>query len=241
MELTEDYILDGKIFLLQPREGYRVAVDPVIFSHFINIERGRRVLDVGCGAGAISLILKWQAPDSEVFAIDVDKNICEVCVENAQRNNLKINVINIGIERIQTHHELKDIEFDYVVTNPPFFDSKSSRVSSMKRIANFETVELKDWVSFCLKKVKNNGEFAIIHCASRIDDIFSAVRGKIGAVEIIPIFPKYGSDAKRVIIKGRKGSKSPAKITSGLILHNDDGEYSETTEKILRGFKKQQH
>jgi tRNA1(Val) A37 N6-methylase TrmN6 len=144
-------------------------------------------------------------------------------------------VANVGIEHIQSHLELRDIEFDHVVTNPPFFDSQSSRISSAKRFANFETLTLADWISLCLKKVKNNGEFSLIHCASRIHDILHAMHGKVGAIEIIPLFPKSGSDAKRVIVKGRKGNKSKAKITSGLILHKDNGKYSEIVEKILKG------
>ncbi len=235
LELTEDTILNGKISILQPKTGYRVAIDPIILANFIDIKPEESILDVGCGVGTISLILKKKNITSEINAIDVDSDICEICKQNSLKNNLNINVINSNIEDAHLQSPLKGKLFDHVVTNPPFFNPKSSRMGYNKRLANFETIELNDWISHCLKFLKNKGSFSIIHSGHRLEEVLYALKNKAAAIEIIPIFPKENSDAIRVILKCIKGSKKFTKISPPIILHESDGRYTKVAGKILNG------
>ncbi|MDR3186852.1 MAG: methyltransferase [Holosporaceae bacterium] len=232
LEITEDHILGGKIKLFQPKNGYRVAVDPVILASLVSLKPQHRVLDVGCGTGAISLILKLKEKTAEITAIDTDDEMCRICQRNAQANSLDLEVI--AAEVGSSHDPLENRFFDVVVTNPPFFAIQSSRPSGAGRFANFETVDLKRWISYCSKKLKSNGVFFIIHCATRTGDILEALNG-VGAVEILPLFPKEGKEAKRVVIKCQKNNKSGSKIFPGLFMHNADGSYSANLDNILKG------
>ena len=54
---TEDKLLDGRVTLLQPRKGYRVAIDPVLLAAAVPARLGDHVLDLGSGTGAASLCL----------------------------------------------------------------------------------------------------------------------------------------------------------------------------------------
>src|SRR4051794_40599235 len=49
---SEDRLLDGRIFLKQPRDGYRAAIDPVLLAAATPAAPGERILDVGAGVGA---------------------------------------------------------------------------------------------------------------------------------------------------------------------------------------------
>jgi tRNA1(Val) A37 N6-methylase TrmN6 len=232
LETTEDYILNGKIRLFQPKNGYRVAVDPVVLASFVALKPRCKVLDVGCGTGAISLILKLKERTAEITAIDMDDGTCQICRRNAQANslNLEILVARAG----GSYDPLENRFFDVVVTNPPFFSAESSRLSSAKKLTNFETLDLADWISYCLGKLKNNGAFFMIHCASRIGDILETLNG-VGSIEITPLFPKYGKEAKRVVIQCKKNHKSNARILPGLFMHDADGKYSADLDGILNG------
>ncbi len=225
---TDDSILNGKILLRQPKKGYRVAIDPIILASLIEPKDNQEILDVGCGVGAISLILKRKNRSAKITAIDIDENMCELCRYNSEKNSLELNVRNIGIESMP-----RENLYDIIVTNPPFFSKESSRVSATKELANFETMELSEWISLCLNLLKNKGHFSIIHDTSRIGDILAAIKGRAGAAEVIPIFSKENKEAIRVVVKCVKGSFSKTKIHRGIVMHSEDGKYSEVAKKIL--------
>jgi release factor glutamine methyltransferase len=73
-----------------------------------------RVLDLGCGTGAIALSIKSEQPRANVLASDINPEAVKLTLENATRLNLEIEVIEAslfdGIEG----------EFDLIVSNPPY-------------------------------------------------------------------------------------------------------------------------
>jgi tRNA1(Val) A37 N6-methylase TrmN6 len=231
-ELTEDSIFNGRIKLFQPKIGYRAALDPIILASFISPGPHQKILDVGCGVGTISLILKMRESTAEITALDMDKRMCQICEQNAAANGFSVEVLNV---RIEDRAILKERLFDHVVTNPPFFEEKSSKVSESKKFANFETISLVEWIALCINKLKNNGIFSIIHRASRLEEILSALKSRAGAVKIIPIFPKSDRNANRIVVQAKKSSKSETMILPGVIVHRDDGSYSDDLRRILSG------
>ena len=55
---TKDYLLDKKVTIFQPIDGYRASTDAVLLSAMIdNSVKNASILDVGSGTGAISLCL----------------------------------------------------------------------------------------------------------------------------------------------------------------------------------------
>ena len=54
-DLTRDAFLGGRLYLWQPRTGYRAGVDPVLLAASVPARRGESVLDLGCGVGTAAL------------------------------------------------------------------------------------------------------------------------------------------------------------------------------------------
>ena len=57
IEYTNDYLLDKKVKIFQPVNGYRASTDAVLLSSLVRIKNGDGILDVGSGTGAVSLCL----------------------------------------------------------------------------------------------------------------------------------------------------------------------------------------
>ena len=55
-----------------------------------------------------------------------------------------------------------------------------------------------------------------------------------GAMEMLPLWPRAGMAAKRVLLRARKGARGPARILPGLLLHEADGRFSKAADAILR-------
>lgn len=74
-----------------------------------------KILDLGCGSGAIGLTLKSILKDSEVTLVDISKEALEVAKLNA--NNLNLDVTFIESDWL-SNVELE--KYDIVVSNPPY-------------------------------------------------------------------------------------------------------------------------
>ncbi|PJE33810.1 methyltransferase, partial [Pseudooceanicola lipolyticus] len=47
-DLTRDSFIGGRVWLWQPRRGYRAGVDPVLLAAAVPARPGQRVLELGC-------------------------------------------------------------------------------------------------------------------------------------------------------------------------------------------------
>ena len=56
-----------------------------------------RVVDIGCGSGAIALALKFERPALEVWATDISPDAIELTLENAKRLNLSIHAVQTSL------------------------------------------------------------------------------------------------------------------------------------------------
>ena len=74
----------------------------------------------------------------------------------------------------------------------------------------------------------------MINRADRLAEILSLLYEKLGEIRVIPIWTKEGESAKRVIIIGRKGVRSPCVLTPGVVLMHADGKRTEEAEAIMR-------
>lgn len=231
MEITEDSILNGAIKLCQPKCGYRVAIDPIVLASVVEIKKNQTILDVGCGVGTISLILKYLNRSQMITSIDIDSVMTDLCKKNSEINDLSLNVINHKVDS----DLLRGENFDCIVTNPPFYDPDSFRISEKKLTANFETIDIKSWISFCMKRLKNRGNFYIIHIPEKLDAILASFKDMVGKIEIIPMYSHSNQSAKRIIIKCKKGSREPLKILPGIVSHQKNNEYTDLLRSILNG------
>ena len=73
-----------------------------------------RILDLGCGWGAIGTILGRRYPEAEVLLSDVNERALHLAIENLKLNGVKNAhaVLSDGFENIEG-------TFDFIITNPP--------------------------------------------------------------------------------------------------------------------------
>ena len=77
-----------------------------------------KVLDMGCGSGAIAVALAHSRPDAAVCALDVSAAALEVARRNADANGVRVDFI-----RSDWYAALQTECFDVIVSNPPYIAS----------------------------------------------------------------------------------------------------------------------
>lgn len=234
--ITEDRLLGGRVRLLQPAEGYRAAIDPVLLAAVVRAGEAEHVLDLGCGVGAAALCLRARLPAVRVSGLELQPDLAAVARANAALNGADFEVVEGSL---LMPPPLLLGPFDWVMTNPPYLEAGKASTPAMasKGIANVEgEASLADWVKAAVKLLKPKGRLAVIHRADRLADLLAALQGRgVGELRILPLWPKPGRPAGRVVVTARKGVRTPLELLPGLLLHREDGAYTDAAEAVLRG------
>jgi len=234
---TADSLLGGKIVFYQPAEGYRTAIDPVMLAAAVPARSGDRVLDLGAGAGAAALCLAKRVPDCKVTGLEIDPALVSLARTNAAENGFSERLAFVVGNVAAPPAELRRESFDAVMTNPPYRAEGSGTPSpdAGKQRANEEgEADLRLWLATALDLLKPKGTLVLVHRADRVDELLTLLSGKAGEIAILPLWPKAGKPAKRLVVRARKGIKSGTTMLPGLVLHEADGKYTRAAEAVLR-------
>jgi tRNA1(Val) A37 N6-methylase TrmN6 len=67
-----------------------------------------------------------------------------------------------------------------------------------------------------------------------LPELLPLLARRFGAITLLPLFPKDGEPAIRVILQAKKGSRAGLRLLCGLVLHETDGSYTAKAEAVLR-------
>ncbi len=233
----ETALLGGKLRLFQPRSGYRAAIDPILLAAAISPKPQDVLAEFGMGSGAVSFCLAARAPECRILGLELQPELAEAARQGVIANGFEPRIsIHLG-DVNSPPADFVPNSFDHVFFNPPYGQAESGTLppNPSKRIAHAEKADdLDDWIKAAHFFLKDKGRLALIHRADRLDDIMRGLQGRFGGVEIFPFWPKLGEAAKRVVVKARKGSRSPLILHAGLVLHGEDGKFTQEAEAVLR-------
>ena len=237
-KFTDDAFLGGRINLLQPQSGFRSGLDAVMLAAAVPAKPRQTICDLGAGVGAAGLCLATRIADLQVTAIEIEPQLVELSRENHSRNNIAGAFEAIQADILARPRSVPRQYFHHVLTNPPFYDSARGTVAPQQPKALAKAVNAEDlmtWLKFARSIVRPKGTVtAILPPAQMPLALSSMSRDGLGAI-IIPLWPKQGDAAKRVIIHVRTDSRAPLQLQGGIVLHEADGRPTLRAEEILRG------
>lgn len=237
-DIVENAILGGRLRLLQPARGYRAGMDAALLAAALPAGPEERVLEAGCGAGAVLMQLAARCPGTRLAGLERDVTAAGLARRNAELNSLDDRVEIITGDVAAQFETLERPQFDWAVSNPPFFDDETRlrAPAPAKRGAWIADDGLGVWIEFLTRAVKDGGGIVLIHRADRLADLLSLLGSRCGSFAIRPIQPFADQPAKRVLIRARKAGRAPLQLLPSLILHDRSGaKHAPEAEAILRG------
>jgi 16S rRNA (guanine1207-N2)-methyltransferase len=73
-----------------------------------------KILDLGCGYGAVGIAIKKSFPQTNVFMSDINERAVRLAKENAKKNNVDVN-----IKSGEFFSAFPEEKFDVILLNPP--------------------------------------------------------------------------------------------------------------------------
>lgn len=237
-ELSDDKFLMGRLRLLQPRRGYRAATDPVLLAAACPAAAGESVLDLGCGAGAAALCLAVRVPGVVLAGLEVQPEYADLARRNAARNGVAMEVVTGDLAAMP--RALRR-EFDHVIANPPYYapGGTPSPTPERDRALRVET-PIAAWVAAAGARLRPGGWLTMIFATPCLPEALAALPPKLGSAEVLPLEPRAGRAAPRVILRARKGGRAAFRLLAPFTLHEGaahDGDresYTPAARAVLR-------
>ena len=127
-------ILPNGLSLLQDDRFFKLGQDSVLLSAFAKIRRRAKVLDLGCGTGALALLC-WRE-DLTVTGLEIQQDALDLFRRSIERNRLEnVTALHGDLRHMRTL--LPHGSMDYVICNPPYFgrNTGAAAPSAEKRTA----------------------------------------------------------------------------------------------------------
>ena len=238
MEVKNRLLNFDNMVIYQNDEWFSFSLDSVLLANFVNINlTDKKIIDFCTGNAPIPMLLSYKTKN-EIIGVELQKEIYDLGVKSIKENNLedRIKIINEDVKNLDSIYESDS--FDIITCNPPYFKTENELLlndNDIKTISRQEVkLNLEDILKVAKKILKNGKKLAMVHRPDRLIEIINIMK-KYGfePKRIKLCHPKEGMNANILLIEAVKNGKSGLKIEPALIIHNEDGSYTEEVRKMF--------
>ncbi|AGA64061.1 tRNA (adenine37-N(6))-methyltransferase TrmN6 [Liberibacter crescens BT-1] len=244
---TIDAFHEGKFYLVQPSTcGHRSGMDAMILASLVEEQNPFYLADLGAGAGAAGLAVASRLRKAQILLVERSNFMAKFArktltlpanKELSKRVSLiESDVTLTGKKRILSG--LTNNFYNHVIMNPPFNDRIDSLTpDKIKEEAHVMIDDLfEKWIRTACAIMKPGGQLSLIAKPQSITQIVAACEKRIGSIEIIPLYPREGECAIRILATGIKGARGKLVMRSPIFLHNSTNQsFSTFVNDLING------
>lgn len=219
----------------QVEGSFRLSTDSVLLADFAREVRGKKILDLGCGAGVLTVLLQTQRPEATVHGIDIQESSARLCRENMRENGFD----NSGIccADLREHRSLFAAgAYDLVVSNPPYFPERSGFCAPDEARATARDercCSLEDLSRAARYLCRWGGSFVLVHRPERLSEICCCLSGQgLEPKRLRFVQHRPGAAPNLLLLEARRGGKAGMKILPPLLLTDSEGRDSDEVKRI---------
>ena len=237
---SEDAVLGGRLVLRQPLRGHRVGHDAILLAAATSAKSGDHAVDLGTGVGGAGLALARRIEGLNVTLVEIDPALTEFAAGNAQRNGLsdRVHAVRLDVESSAADFIAAGLapgSVACVLMTPPFNVAQQPSPDHARRLAHAAAAgTLEKWLRTAARLVRADGVVTLIWRADGLAEVLAALAKDFGAITVLPVHPKPGAAAIRVLVRATKGSRAPLALLPGFLLADADGKPSAAAEAVLR-------
>jgi len=243
---TLDAFLGGRVALIQPPSGHRAGLDAALLQALVPAASSGHAIDLGAGVGTAGFAAAARAPALSVVGIERDPDLVALGDAALQRPENAAFAARVRLlcgdaadgPALREAIGLGARGVDWVLMNPPFNAVERMRPSphAARRAAHLAADGLiAAWCATAALLLKHGGRLGLIHRAAALPEVLAALSGRFGDIRLLPVRAAAGDAAIRIVIRARRGRRTPLALLPGLTLHQPDGSWTGEAEAILRG------
>jgi tRNA1(Val) A37 N6-methylase TrmN6 len=175
--------------------------------------------------------------------VESDATMLALAALNLEANGFaaRARVLGLDLTAKGSHRRAAGLPADHfasVIANPPFFDPGAGTAPATSRAAarHMDPATLDLWVKTAATHAAPGGEVIFIHAAATLPLLLAAFTTRFGALTVLPLTPREGEAATRVLVRGIKGSRAPLTLCASRALHTAEGrDFRPEFDAVFRG------
>lgn len=230
--MKQEYLWNG-VTLYTPCGHFSLGTDSVACAGFARFSHNSKIADLGCGCGAISLMLLASDPTLCITGIELQPDAAAAAAENARRNHLALDVLAGDLRQIRTL--LPAQSMDGVISNPPYFPVGSGKPATglLAQARSEQTCTLSQLCQAAQWLLRWGGSFTLVHRPERLVDLCCTLR----ACQLEPKRLRFvrhhtAGPVTLVLLEAKKGGRPGLSYEPDLVCFNDDGQETEAYQAL---------
>jgi tRNA1Val (adenine37-N6)-methyltransferase len=232
---TIDLLRGHDLQVIQPKQGYRFSLDPIILCDFA-LPPGGRIADLGCGCGIMALLLARLSPESLVTGVELQPAMADLARRNALLNGLDDRVAILESDVLHLGQLLPANGFDLVLANPPYRRRGEGRISPRagRDLARHESsASLADFLAVAKRLAKPGGRICFIYHPDRLVELLHlATCAKLAPRRLRLVHGDAGAPARMFMVELMKGSRGGLEVLPPLFVYDAGGGYSAEMRRV---------
>ena len=231
-----DDLQRGGFRLIQRPDAFRFGTDSVLLADFAAPRKRDVAIDLGCGTGAIALLMAAHQPGLSVDAVELQPEIADMARRSMAMNGISQRVRVHCMDMRDAWRTLGAGRYTLAVCNPPYGRSGAAleSLSDTRRIARHEgglsPMELAHAAAMLLR---DGGRFCAVYPAPRAYELMRAMdENRIAPKWVRTVHGVAGRAPKLVLLGGVKAGGEGLHWLTPLVLQNTDGSYTEEWHRI---------
>lgn len=211
--------------LLQPDDRFRLSTDSMLCAAFASFPKGSRVADLGCGSGAISLLLLAADPTLTVTGIELDEASAALAARNAAQCGGAFSVLRGDLRQVRQLFAAGSM--DGCISNPPYFPAGAGKQAqgALAQARCEDTLSLAQLTAAAAWLLKTGGRFVLVHRPERLADLIWELRSAdLEPKRIRFVRHRAQSPVSLVLLEARKGGRPGLAYEPDLVLLDELGQ-----------------
>ena len=233
--MPNSYFQFKQFTIQQDKSAMKVCTDSCILGAWSvkHLNGAKKILDVGTGTGLLSLMLA-QKSDSRIDSIELDHESAAQALENiaaspwsARIRLLEGNVLDYPLPT----------DYDFVISNPPFFESDlRSPVEKKNKAKHNKTLTLDELIIVISQHLKITGTFSILLPYHRSDyfENLAMIQGFFLRQKLTLRQTPAHQPFRSICLFGFQ--KPDAMDSKELVIKNENGNYSSEFTEIMNDY-----
>jgi len=217
----------------------KVCTDACLFGAWVaNIITAKKlqsntVLDIGAGTGLLSLMLAQQSNNSIIHAIEIDIDAAKQAAANfaASPWQDQLHIFNISLQSF-----LSSLPYDFVISNPPFFQNDLASPNAQRNVAlHSHQLSLEELLSAIQVHLSVDGHFAVLlpyHRMQLFERLAQSTGFYLHQKTLVQQTPTH-SFFRSMLLFGRE-QQAPVQTT--IIIKDDEGKYTNAFVALLKDY-----